>query len=239
MNMNAAIVHAQLIKTVRTRGVVLLLAVVAASTALATLAPALVVGRKGTSHTTIEAAITLGVAVAYLLGVGMSAGDLQHGMTRTLLLIEPRRNYYLSACLVSTAIVGAALGSLAAGTVIASRPLVGVGTPLQEGFLTVLGGAAAGAGYAVMGLAVGVLVANQIGAASIGLLYTLVAEPLISQQSYGIYLKLPGGAREALVRHASVTQHIPTQPVGLLTLCIWAAVLFVVAAVVYQRRDIP
>jgi len=86
--------------------------------------------------------------------------------------------------------------------------------------LTITGGAAAGAGYAVLGLALGVLIPNQIGAASTGLLYTLVAEPLISKQSYEVYLKLPGGAREALVRHTSASHHIPAQPVGLIT---WAS----------------
>jgi len=95
---------AQLLKTSRTRGVVMLLLAVAASAAIATAAPGLLAGRKDATHTTIEAAITLGTAIAYLLGVSISAGDRQHGMTRTLLLIQPRRVRYLGSCLAAAAI---------------------------------------------------------------------------------------------------------------------------------------
>ncbi len=230
---------AQLLKTSRTRGVVMLLLAVAASAAIATAAPGLLAGRKDATHTTIEAAITLGTAIAYLLGVSISAGDRQHGMTRTLLLIQPRRVRYLGSCLAAAAIAGCLAGVLTAATAVLARQLTASAPSAVDSALTITGGAAAGAGYAVLGLALGVLIPNQIGAASTGLLYTLVAEPLISQQSYEVYLKLPGGAREALVRHTSASHHIPAQPVGLITLGVWAALFTVAAVLVYVRRDTP
>src|SRR5262249_11873887 len=144
-----------------------------------------------------------------------TAGDLQNGMSRALLLVEPRRLRLLGAQLVVGLGLGAAVGAAAAlladGTQAALGRLDLAGTTIIS---IGLGTAVAAALSGLLGAAVGVVLRNAPLAASVVVLWSYALEPFISTLSYNVYVYLPGGARESLVQHVSAHHNIPPPLIG-------------------------
>lgn len=86
----------------------------AAFVILTSLAPAVLFGQHRDPHTVLEGAATIAAVTAMLLGALQTAGDLHNGMTRALLLAEPRRLRVLGAQLLVSLGLGAAVGAAVA-----------------------------------------------------------------------------------------------------------------------------
>src|SRR5215469_3867183 len=86
----------------------------AAYVILTGLAPAVLFGQHRDTHTLLEGTATVAVVTAMLLGALQTAGDLQNGMSRALLLVEPRRLRLLGAQLLVSLALGAGVGMFAA-----------------------------------------------------------------------------------------------------------------------------
>jgi ABC-2 type transport system permease protein len=189
------------------------------------------------------------ITFALILGVLAVTGEFRHGTITPALLITPRRTRLLVAKLITLTAVGLILGLLAFGMaaaiaapVLSARHLTG---QLDGGTVAaiVVGGAIATALAAALGVGVGALVRNQVGAiiAVLGLLYAL--EPLLS------LIPGLGGAVQrfglaGLASGATGTTGFPasTRLLGQLSaaLILAAYVLTVLAAgaVTFRRRDV-
>jgi len=211
----------------------------AAFVVLTGLAPALLFGQHRDTHTVLEGTATVAVVTAMLLGALQTAGDLQNGMSRALLLVEPRRLRLLGAqmlvCLGLGAAVGWAAALLADGTQAALGRLdLPATTIISIGLGTTVAAALGG----LLGAAVGVLLRNAAFAASVVVLWSYALEPFISTLSYNVYIYLPGGARESLVQHVSAHHYIPPPLIGGLILAGIASAVALVAALTFSRQDI-
>jgi hypothetical protein len=122
---------------------------------LTSLAPAVLFGHHQDPHTVLEGGATVAAVTAMLLGALQTAGDLQNGMTRALLLVEPRRLRVLGAQLLVSVGLGAGVGAAAAlladttlavlgrlGLPAASLGTVGLGTTVAAALCGLLGAAA-------------------------------------------------------------------------------------------------
>lgn len=211
----------------------------AAYVVLTGLAPAVLFGQHRDTHTLLEGTATVAVVTAMLLGALQTAGDLQNGMSRALLLVEPRRLRLLGAQLLVALGMGAGVG--AAGALLADGTQAALGRlDLAASTLVSLGvGTTVAAGLGgLLGAAVGLLLRNAALAACVIVLWSFVLEPFISTLSYSVYIYLPAGARESLVQHVSAHHYIPPPPVGGLILAGIAAAAALAAALTFSRQDI-
>ena len=211
----------------------------AAFVVLTGLAPAVLFGQHQDPHTVLEGGATVAAVTAMLLGALQTAGDLQNGMSRALLLVEPRRLRVLGAQLLVSLALGAGVGAAAAllaGSTLAvlGRP----GLPAASIVAVGLGTAVAASLCGLLGAAAGVLLRNAALAACVIVLWSYAAEPFLSTLSYSIYIYLPGGARESLVGHVSAHHYIPPPLAGGLILAGYASAAALAAALTFTRRDL-
>ncbi|HKA10596.1 MAG TPA: hypothetical protein VKI99_09015 [Candidatus Dormibacteraeota bacterium] len=211
----------------------------AAFVVLTGLAPAVLFGQHRDSHTVLEGSATVAVVAAMLLGALQTAGDLQNGMIRALLLVEPRRLRLLAAQLLVSLGLGAAVGAAAALLADSTQAALGrLDLPAATVISIGLGTTVAASLCGLIGAAVGVVVRNAPLAACVVVLWSYALEPFISTLSYNVYIYLPGGARESLVQHVSAHSYIPPPLIGGLILAGIASAAAVLAALTLSRQDI-
>jgi hypothetical protein len=211
----------------------------AAFVVLTSLTPAVLFGQHRDPHTVLEGTATVAVVTAMLLGALQTAGDLHNGMTRALLLVEPRRLRILGAQLLVSLGLGA--GVSAAAALLADSTQAALGQPHLPAASIVsvgLGTVTAASLCGLLGAAVGVVLRNPPLSACVIVLWSYALEPFISTLSYRVYIYLPGGARESLARHVSAHHYIPPPPVGGLILVCIASAAALVAALTFTRRDL-
>jgi ABC-2 type transport system permease protein len=172
---------------------------------------------------------------ALLAGTLAVTSEFRHKTITTAILITPRRTPLLAAKLIVLTAAGLAFGLLATGGAVAidSAQLAGI----------IIGGAVATALFAALGVGVGTVVRNQVGAiiAGLGLLY--VADPLLgfipgigtAVQKFGL-----GGLSSGATGTAGfpASAHLLGQGAATLTLGGYALVFLLAGAVLLRRRDI-
>jgi ABC-2 type transport system permease protein len=203
------------------------------------LAPAVLFGQHQDVHTILEGSATIAVVSAMLIGALQTSGDIQNGMTRAVLLVQPRRIRLVAAQLLIGLLIGLAVGITAATLSDATQSILGrlnlsTSALVSVGLGTVLAATLAGA----LGAALGIAVRNAAVAGIAVVAWSYALEPFISSLSYSVYIYLPGGAREALVQHVSSHHYIPPPATGGLILLAETALVAVVAALTFVRRDI-
>ena len=140
-----------------------------------------------------------------ILGIIGMTQEYRHRTATPTFLVTPRRGRVVTAKLIAYALAAVPLGLL----VIATNVLVvelyagarGTAPSLTGDNLRVLAGAwAALVIYAVIGVGIGALLRNQVGAIVGGLVYLFVVEQVIRSipATAGAYKWMPGGALEAL-----------------------------------------
>lgn len=235
------VVAAELLKLRTTRtGRLFLLAVVALVTISVT-APSVLVGGKHDPHTVVEGAASLALTLTLLLGITMSAGDEQQGGVVNSLLVAPQRARLVVAKVVAAVAIGALFATIAAILSIGLEILIPSGAaPLsaEEALLTAGGIMAAGPLFAMLGIGVGTILRSQALAVGASVLWLYVGELFVSQLSYPAYTWLPGGAREALVRHVSATHAILPMWMGGLVLTMYGLGTCAIGAWLLRRRDL-
>ena len=211
----------------------------AAFVVLTSLTPAVLFGQHRDPHTVLEGTATVAAVTAMLLGALQTAGDLNTGMTRALLLAESRRLRVLGAQLLVSLGLGAGVGAAAALLADSTQAVLGrlhlpAASLVSVGLGTVVTASLCG----LLGAAAGVVLRNPALAACVIVLWSYALEPFISTLSYRVYIYLPGGARESLVRHVSAHHHIPPPVAGGLILVGWASAAALAAALTFTRRDV-
>ncbi len=187
----------------------------------------------------------LGVLFAALVGAVSITAEYRHGTIRPTLLATPRRGRVVAAKIAASLLIGAAFGlagsGLAAGVGSALLRGRGIAIGLDGGdyALLLVGGAVAGALWAVIGVGVGAIVRNQVPTL-IGLCaWLLFVESLLVEGNSSV-IEVgrfgPGAAAAAITGQGAEALLAPA--VGLLVLALYATTAAVAGWLATARRDV-
>jgi ABC-type transport system involved in multi-copper enzyme maturation permease subunit len=188
----------------------------------------------------------IGALFASLLGATLITAEIRHGTIRPTLLATPRRERVFEAKLAAGLLTGLAAGlfaeASAAGIEAAGLAARGIQIQLGAGdYLQLLaGGAAAGALFAVIGLGVGALVRQQVGAVVGLFVWLLLIETTLIGNVPSAGKFAPGAAAGAIagaIQNQSASELL-APGVGVLLIVPYAAVLAGAGALLTNRRDV-
>ena len=184
---------------------------------------------------------------ALVIGVIGVTTEFRHGTITPSLLVEPVRTRLMAAKLAALLIAGVALGvvcyAMCAGIVSVILSGRGIATAMStsDWIRAVIGGAFATMLYAALGLGVGAVLRNQVGAIVVVLSWVFVIENLLGiiPGGFGDGIKKYGlsGVGGSLARTASHATMIGQVPAGLLLLG-YALVLAIAGTMVVRQRDV-
>jgi hypothetical protein len=181
-----------------------------------------------------------GMLFAGLVGAIAITAEIRFGTIRPTFLVTPRRGPVIGAKLAVSALAGVVFGLLAealmAGAAVVAFAARGIDNQLTGGdYLQLLaGGAAASALWATIGLGVGAVVRNQVGAI-VGLcIWMLLVESTSDTFVPGFGRLLPGGAGLALAGNIDKL----SAAVAALLLVLYAAATSAAGWLATLRRDI-
>ena len=189
---------------------------------------------------------TVGALFAGLLGAMSITAEIRHGNIRPTFLATPRRERVIAAKLAAGALTGVAVGLLAEGLTAAVETAGlaarGIHIQLSAGDYVQLlaGGAAAGALFGAIGLGIGAVVRQQVGAV-VGLcVWLLLIETTLigNVPSAGKYA--PGAAAGAIA--GAIQNQSPAKLVapalGFLLLAAYTLIAGSAGAFLTTRRDV-
>ena len=188
-----------------------------------------------------------GVAAIFTLvfGILAVAGEYRHGTITDTYLTEPMRGRVLAAKLSVYALIGAAAGLVCSGTALGmtSAWWAAKGASFQfsaaDDWRTLGGGIAANIGLAAIGVALGALVRNVVGAVALALAWVAVIEGIVGQLvGSGLARWLPFYASEALDKANVIGTQLLPQWGGGLVLLTYAAIFAGAAIMTTLRRDV-
>ena len=183
---------------------------------------------------------------ASLLGAMSITAEIRHGTIRPTFLATPRRGRVITAKLIAGALTGVAIGLLAEGltAAIEAAGLAARGIHIQltagDYLQLFAGGAAAGALFAAIGVGLGAIVRQQVGAIVALCVWLLLIETTLigNIPSAGKYA--PGAAAGAIA--GAIQTQTPAKLVapalGLLLLAAYAAFAAGAGALLTNRRDV-
>jgi ABC-type transport system involved in multi-copper enzyme maturation permease subunit len=181
---------------------------------------------------------------AIIIGTLGMTQELRHQTLTSTLLAEPRRNRVMVAKLAAYAVVGAIYGvvGVAFGYALAFAllPFKDHAAVPTDALLQIAGGAVLGCAlFAVLGVAIGTLVRNQIAAVLGVLVWVLLIEALVVAFLPSVGKWLPGGALQGVLQTTGFNgnEYLPVWG-GALVLVGWTVFFAVLAAVTTQRRDV-
>jgi ABC-2 type transport system permease protein len=183
-----------------------------------------------------------------VLGILAVSTEFRHGTITPSLLVVPDRSQLVLAKLVAHLLAGLLIGFLAYGLCavlslgILSARDIETGVDSSEVIKILVGGSIAAALFAAVGVGLGALVRNQVGAIVGALAYVFVIEPLVriipgiddAVTKYGF-----GGVSDGLARTNSDSGRdlLGQVPAGLL-FAGYAAVFVVAGILLMRRRDV-
>jgi ABC-2 type transport system permease protein len=196
--------------------------------------------RQALAHAGLAALLTL------IFGVIAVAGEYRHGSITDTYLSCPDRRRVIAAKLAVYGLVGAAAGLVSSAVALAVTAAwwAAKGGSLQlsgtDTWLTLGGGLAACLAFAIIGVGLGALIRNLVGAVAVALAWIALVEGIVGQLvGSGLARWLPFYASEALDRTniAGTTRLLP-QWAGGLVLLGYAAVFAGAAVVTTLGRDV-
>lgn len=234
-----ALARGELIKAVTTRT---LLAYLAATVALA-ISSVLILTLSG-DLTTIadkQGAISGGPVLLLLLGIVGGAGEYRHRTAAPAMLVAPGRGRLLVGRAGAYALMGLAVGVLTLGVTLAlGLPLLGgePGPGLTGGDIATVaaGSLIAAVLSAIMGVAIGTLLRNQVAGVVGALIVAFIVDPLLPRINEAVADFTPMGAANALAGF-SFSDTLSWGWAGLVVLA-WTVPLMIAAVIVDRRRDV-
>jgi ABC-2 type transport system permease protein len=189
---------------------------------------------------------SVGALFAGLLGALSITSEIRHGTIRPTFLATPRRGRVITAKVTASALAGLSIGLLAealtAGLESAGLATRGIHIALSAGDYVQLlaGGALSAALWAAIGVGVGAIVRNQVGAV-IGLcVWLLLIETTLIGNVPGAGKFVPGagaGALAGAIQTQSASKLLAPALGGLL-LVAYAAAAIAAGLITTERRDI-
>ncbi|MEV4395736.1 hypothetical protein [Nonomuraea sp. NPDC049607] len=177
-----------------------------------------------------------------ILGVLGMSGEFRHQTIGWSFLVTPRRGAVVTAKLLAYGLLGLAVAVVSALTTLAAgAALLAVrGLPVTgpDVLPSLAGGVLATAGYAVFGVALAVLIRNQLAAVVLAALIFLYGDYLLTWLAPGVYPWLPTGAARALGGLRPDTADLLPAWGGGLLFAGYVAVVVLVAGLVTLRRDV-
>lgn len=208
-------------------------------------------------------ATAVGYVVPLLLGALLVTSEYRHGTLPTTFAVQPRRGIVLAAKTIVVIGVGVVVGALGVATavVVGAGVFAGAGADPMLGewstWRIVLATLVVMPIWAVIGLALGVLVRNQAAAIVIALAFTQFVEPLLrtlawaSEETAMIGAYLPGSLADAVVGTGllsgmgsvgpgvtGIASIVVSPGIALLLLVAYAAVLLVLGERLRWRADV-
>ena len=183
---------------------------------------------------------------AMVIGILSVATEFRHGTITPSLLAVPGRVRLVLAKLACALLAGALLGLAASGLAVAvglpilSARDIGTGTGDTTVAELVLGNMAACALFAALGVGLGALIRNQVGAIIGALGYLFVVEPLlgvIPGFEDVVQKWFPGGASAQTAGTSALGDPLGQVPGGLL-MAAYAAIFLIAGIAVLRRRDV-
>lgn len=247
------LVSAELLKVTSTKlwlamlvGVVLFIGIGVAATILAPEQPGMPVPRLTTPEGMRNVFAQAGGAYLFAIVIGTMGmtQELRHQTLTSTLLAEPHRNKVMVAKMAAYAVIGAVYGAVgvAFGYALALALL-----PFKEhaelpvtAMWQIAGGAVLGCAlFAVLGVALGTLIRNQIAAILGVLVWVMIVEALVVSFLPKIGKWFPGGALNGILQATGPNNesYLPVWGASLVLIG-WTAVFAVAAALTTQRRDV-
>jgi hypothetical protein len=195
---------------------------------------------ESTQRTVFGAAGSTAVLFATLLGLLAVTTEFRYGTIRSTLLVEPRRRVVLAAKIVTSTLGGILLAvaclvvAFAAGFAILAVRDVDLALSAAHTPALTLGTIAASGLGGALGVAIGTLVRNQVGAIVALVGYAVDAVLFAAAPSVGRYL--PGKAGDALT--GQPVEHLLAPGSGAVVLAAWTLALLAAAAVRTEHSDI-
>jgi len=181
---------------------------------------------------------------AIVLGTLGMTQELRHQTLTSTLLAEPRRNRVMVAKMAAYAVIGGVYGAIGVAfgylLALALLPLKTHADIPWTAMWQIAGGTVLGCAlFAVLGVALGTLIRNQIDAILGVLVWVLIIESLLVQFLPAVGKWLPGGALSGIVQATgrNDTSYLPVWGASLVLIG-WTALFAVVAAATTQRRDV-
>ena len=196
----------------------------------------------GTIASTRDMLMAPGTAslVLLLLGVLCMTAETRYGTITWVALATPDRARIVAAKALAVggvAAVYAVVMAAVAAALVAAVAGTGLSLVNSEVAMVVLGSLLALPLFAMLGVAVGAIVHNQVAAAVLPLAWFVAVENMLPAYGLGRLAPwLPGGAAAALARVDSPLL-LPMWAGGLL-LCLYAGGLLALAAILLRRRDL-
>ena len=188
----------------------------------------------------------IGVLFASLLGTISITGEFRHGTIRPTFLATPRRARVIAAKVAASALAGVGLGLLAealtVGVEAAGLAGRGIHSELGAGDYAqpLAGGAVSAALFAAIGVGVGAIVRNQVGAV-VGLcVWLLVIETTLIGNVPSAGRFAPGASAGAIAGaiQTQTASNLVVPAAGALLLAAYAGVAAGAGAILTARRDI-
>jgi ABC-2 type transport system permease protein len=239
--------HSEFLKVRTTRTVAVFLLVAVGLVFLGVLAEGLTatlveLGQEGTQRTMFAGAATNAAFLATFAGLLMVTSEFRYGTIRPTLLFEPRRRVVLAAKLATAALVGILFGvicvalSLGAGLALLAARDVDFALTGADTAVLLFGPVAASAFSAMLGVTVGALIRNQVGAIVALAAYSLAIDALLFATVPSVGRFLPGEAGNAL--SGMPDEDLLAPGVGAAVLIAWTLAFVAAARAQLVRTDI-
>jgi ABC-2 type transport system permease protein len=184
----------------------------------------------------------LGALFAGLVGALSITGEIRHGTIRPTFLVTPRRGEVVAAKVVISGLVGTVFGLVAAGVAVgvgsAALAAREISITLDAGDYTLmpLGGIAAAALWAPIGVGLGALVRNQVATLVAIFLWLFFIENLLVDFVPGAGKFAPGAAAAAIT--GLDPDRLLAPAFGALLLAAYAAATAAAGWIATLRRDV-
>lgn len=182
-----------------------------------------------------------GAIVVLVVGILIATGEFRHGTAVDTLLTTPRRRDVVIAKLLISAGLGFAVGAITALAAIGTASLLysqqGAALPFarRDVWLGLSGTLAYTTLFAVVGVALGVLVRNQVFAVAGSLAWIAIVEHTLVNLAPAVGRWLPAGAGQAIVR--TPIDGLLSPVAGFAALAAYAALIAVVGIRIDAARD--
>jgi ABC-type transport system involved in multi-copper enzyme maturation permease subunit len=181
---------------------------------------------------------------AALAGIMLVTSEIRFGTIRPTFLFNPSRNRLFTSKIAAGALSGLAFGVIGEGLVYALGVIIlkarsipfalSAGNVTELLVATVIGTALWGA----LGVGLGSIVPNQVGAVISLLAWGFVVENLVFGLLPSVGRFLPVHAEDAMSGLSTSEQHLLPVGAGWLVLIVWTAGLAVIGLTMFKRRDI-
>jgi ABC-2 type transport system permease protein len=177
-----------------------------------------------------------------LAGVLLVTSEYRYGTIRPTFLFNPARSHVLTAKVVVGALAGTAFGIVgeaigwAIGYAVLEERGITIVLTTSDVLLLTLGGLAGASLWGAIGVGLGAIIHNQIGAVVTLLAWGLVVDTLVFGYVPSVGRFLPSHASDAMMGLGA--QHLLSPGAGAVTLIAWVGALGIVGIARSVRQDI-